>query len=156
MNPAPLLFAILILAVLFFALKNIFPRLTTVDKIRVTLIALFAFAFLVRGNVGVFSLKVWLKYTRKALKVDYCSRYGKGYRDALAEAFPWYEDVVKARFWILAQGEKSVRLECPTEKIFRERIAEILYPVRIDPNSRLTLKVSAPPGVRFQLIKDSP
>ena len=121
-----------------------------------TLIALFAFVFLILGNAGVYSLKVWHKYSRRALKADYSSRYGKGYRKALAEAFPWYENVVQARFWILAQGEKSVRLECPTVSNFRENVAEILYPVRVDPRSPLTLKVSFGRKAHFQIIKKTP
>jgi len=130
----------------------------------VILIALFAFVFLVQGNVGVHSLKVWRKYSRRALKAHYSLRYGKGYRNALAEAFPWYENVVQARFWILAQGEKSVRLECPLEYTLeyptvwnvREKVAEILYPVRVDPRSPLTLKVSFGRKAHFQIIKKTP
>ncbi len=150
------LFAFILLIGFFLFLRKWLPSKTVVDRAHAVLIALFAFIFLVIDGVGVDSLKAWQKYGKRALKADYSSRYGEDYRNATGEIFPWYQGAFQARGRILARGEKSVRLLCPPLPSFRERIAVILYPVRIDPHARLTLKVSDPPRVRFRLIEDQP
>jgi hypothetical protein len=156
MGVVRIFFYFIILAGLFFQLKRVIPPLPPWGRYRLVIIALFAYLFLVGGDTGFISLRGWFKYARQAWKADYASRYQKGYRAALAEAFPWYEDVVKARFQVLNQGEKSIRLECPSDPEFRKRVAEILYPVRVDTHSPLTLMVTAGPRYLFRLRKSSP
>ncbi len=150
------LFYSALLAGLFISLKGRMRRLPGAHKIRLISIAVFAFLFLIKGDLGFKGAKNWLVNTRISLSLNYARRNGANYDKAVQGIFPWYGKVAKFRAWILEQGEKTVRLQCPDEGWLRESIAVVLYPVRLDPSARLTLEVVDTETFRFRLVENSP
>lgn len=117
----------------------------------------FSFLLFLFSNAGG---EVYGKFERTAAaisRMDFASRYGPGYRQAVKRAYPFYWKVIRARDTIVHRGCRSVWLEGVDDQNHLERLSEILYPVRLDPKAPLKLEVSFREGtMHIRVVKNRP